>query len=145
MEEIGFFRAKEIIGDDYCLFSEKIEIDDVKQGSIGDCYFITSLANLCKYPNKIKKMFKQTTKNEKGFYEIELYIDGKNQIVIVDDYLPAYKKTKKACYAKPCKNQIWVMLLEKAWAKINGGYLNIISGKPYEALEFLTGRGSIFY
>ena len=68
MEEVGFFRAKEIIGEDYCLFSEKIEIDDVKQGSIGDCYFITSVANLCKYPNKIKKMFKQTTKNEKGFY-----------------------------------------------------------------------------
>ena len=145
MEEIDFFRAKEIIGENYCLFSEKIEIDDVKQGALGDCYFITSVANLCKFPDKLKKMFKQKTKNEKGFYEIELCIDGKKQIVIVDDYLPAYKNTKQACYAKPIKNQIWVMLLEKAWAKVNGGYLNIIAGKTPEALEFLTGRGSISY
>jgi hypothetical protein len=37
------------------------------------------------------------------------------------------------------------MLLEKAWAKVNGGYANIISGLPCEALEFLTGFGSLAY
>ena len=144
-DKISFFRPKEILGDDYCLFSEKIEIDDVKQGEIGDCYFISSIANLCKFPNKIRKMFKQTTKNENGFYEIEFCIDGKNQIVIIDDYLPAFKDSKKACYAQPIKKQIWVMLLEKAWAKVNRGYIYIISGYNSEALEFLTGRGSFKY
>ena len=144
-DEISFFRAKEILGDNYCLFSDKISVDDVIQGNLGDCYFLTAVTNLCKYPDKIKRMFKQSTKNEKGFYEIEFFIDGEKQIVIVDDYFPANKNTKSLKYAKSNKDQIWVMLLEKAWAKINGGYLNIISGKVYEALEFLIGRGSVLY
>ena len=40
---------------------------------------MTAIANLSKYPNKVKQMFKQSEKNEKGFYEIEVFIDGKKQ------------------------------------------------------------------
>ena len=143
--EIGFFRAKEIFNDDYNLFSDKIEMGDVQQGTLGDCYFLSSVANLCKFPNMVKQMFRQSAKNDDGFYEISLFIDGKRQIIIIDDYLPAFKKNKKPCYAQSNKNEIWVMLLEKAWAKVNGGYANIISGLPCEALEFLTGTGSLIY
>ena len=144
-DEIEFYRPKDILGDDYCLFSDKIEFEDVKQGHIGDCYFISSVASLCHFPDNLRKMFKQKTKNEKGFYEIELFIDGKKQIVIVDDYLPAFKEDKTPCYARSVKKQIWVMLLEKSWAKINGGYVYIISGVNSEALGVLTGRGSSVY
>ena len=35
--------------------------------------------------------------------------------------------------------------MEKAWAKVNGGYANIIGGTPMEALEFLTGFSSLSY
>ena len=143
--EIGFFRAKEIFSSDYNLFSDKIEMGDVQQGSLGDCYFLSSVASLCKFPSMIKRMFRQDKKNENGFYEITLFIDGKRQIVIVDDYLPAFKRNKRPCYAKSNKKEIWVMLLEKAWAKINGGYANIISGLPCEAMEALTGVGSLIY
>ena len=144
-DKISFFRAKEVLGDDYSLFGEEIEIDDVKQGNLGDCYFLTAVSNLCKFPDKVKQMFKQSSKNEKGFYEIEFYIGSIKQIVIVDDYFPTFKKIKEIAYAQPNKNKIWVMLLEKAWAKINGGYMNIISGRCFQALEFLVGRGSLFY
>ena len=144
-DKIGFFRPKEIFGDDYYLFTDKIEEDDIKQGGLGDCYFLSSLVSLCKYPGIIKKIFKQSSKNENGFYEIILYIDGIRQIVIVDDYIPAYKSNKKPCFAEPNENEIWVILIEKAWAKINGGYANIISGLASDSLEFLTGKGSTLY
>ena len=35
-------------------------------------------------------------------------------------------------------SNIWPMLLEKAWAKVNGSYEDIISGNPKEAMKFLT-------
>ena len=143
--EIGFVKAKDLFPKGFNLFSDKIEMGDVQQGSLGDCYFLSSVASLCKFPSLIKRMFRQETKNDDGFYEITLFIDGKRQIVIVDDYLPAFKKYNKACYAQSNKDEIWVMLLEKAWAKVNGGYANIISGLPCEAMEALTGIGSLIY
>ena len=143
--QIGFARASEIFGNKYKLFSEKIEMDDVIQGQLGDCYFLSSVANLCKFPSLIMRLFKTKETNKDGFYEIILHIDGKPQIVIVDDYLPVQIRTKTPVYAQSKGKEIWVMLLEKAWAKVNGGYANIISGLPCEALEFLTGLGSLTY
>jgi hypothetical protein len=51
-----------------------------------------------------------------------LFIDGQWQVVIVDDYLPVKKNSENLVFAKPNGNEIWVLLLEKAWAKVNGGY-----------------------
>ena len=143
--QIKFARAKEIFKNGFFLFSDKIEMHDVQQGSLGDCYFLSAVANLCKFPNMVKRMFRQETKNDDGYYEVILHIDGKPQIIIVDDYLPVFSANNKACYAQSNKDEIWVMLLEKAWAKVNGGYANIISGLPCEAMEALIGVGSLIY
>ena len=143
--QVVFARATEIFKSGCKLFSEKIEMGDVIQGKLGDCYFLSSVACLCKYPGVIMNLFKTKSFNKDGFYEIKLFIDGRPQIVIVDDYLPIEKSTKMPCYAQSKGNELWVMLLEKAWAKVNGGYANIISGLPCEALEFLTGFGSLAY
>ena len=143
MEEITFMRASEIFKDQkYLLFQDKIEMADIKQGGLGDCYFLASIANLANYPSLIFRMFKTKEINDEGYFEIIFHIDDTEQIVIVDDYLPVNIKTKQPCFAQPNGNEIWVMILEKAWAKINGGYLNITGGLPHEALECLTGFGS---
>lgn len=42
-------------------------------------------------------------------------------------------------------NQIWLMLLLKAWAKVHGGYLNICGGMPLEPLMDLTGAPGAHY
>ena len=145
-KDIIFSRASEIFGDKkYKLFSGIIEIDDVIQGILSDCYFLSSITNLSKFPELILNLFKTKDINDEGYYEIYFFIDGIKQIVIIDDYLPIFKKNKKPCFAQPPRNGIWVMLLEKAWAKINGGYANIIKGLPCEAFEFLTGMGSLSY
>ena len=43
-------------------------------------------------------------------------------------------------------SEIWVLLLEKAWAKIYGSYENIEAGYTREALYALTGAPTkVFY
>ena len=145
VNEIEFYRASEIFDNKYKLFSEKIEVNDVIQGTLGDCYFLSSVANICRFPGLIKALFKTKELNKDGFYEIIFYIDGIRQIVIVDDYFPCFTKNKFPCFAQPNGNELWVILLEKAWAKVNGGYINIIGGLASQALEALTGFGSLIY
>jgi hypothetical protein len=42
-------------------------------------------------------------------------------------------------FSKPFNNDIWVMLLEKMYAKVYGGYRNIDFGFSTDALKDLTG------
>lgn len=51
------------------------------------------------------------------------------QEILVDDYVPV-NKSNKPLFCQPNKNEIWVLLLEKAWAKAHGSYANINSGTP---------------
>jgi calpain-15 len=39
-------------------------------------------------------------------------------------------KANKPIFCQPRNNEIWVLILEKAWAKANGSYANINSGMP---------------
>ena len=145
-EKIEFLRASEIFkGSRYVVISDTIDMDDIVPGQLEDTYFLCSVQNLCRKKANIDKIFKTNIMNPDGYYELVLFIEGKPQIVIVDDYLPVDKDTKKLIYAQSKKNEIWIMLLEKAWAKVNGGYANIIGGNPGEALEFLTGFSSLSY
>ena len=58
-KDIIFSRASEIFRNKkYKLFSGIIEIDDVIQGILSDCYFLSSITNLCKFPELILNLFK---------------------------------------------------------------------------------------
>ena len=140
---IEWKRASEIFkGKKYFLFEDVIEMDDILQGQLGDCYFLSSVAALAEFPYLIYNMFRTKEINKEGYFEVVLYVDGRFQVVIVDDYLPYGKKSKGIIYAKPRRNEIWVCILEKAWAKVNGSYSNIVGSSNTRILnefQFLTG------
>ena len=121
------------------LFEGKIEFNDVQQGSLGDCYFLSSITALTEYPYLIKEKFRTKSFNEEGYYEIIFFIDGEWQIVFIDDYFPYNTRTRNFAFALPHNNELWAILLEKAWAKLNGGYSNIIGGIVSEPVSSLTG------
>lgn len=135
---IEWKRASDIFPE-FLLFEGKIEANDIKQGNLGNCYFLSALAALAEFPNLIYKIFKTKKVSENGLYEIAFFLDGEWRMVIVDDYIPINKETGNCAFAKPNGNELWVLILEKAWAKVNGGYLNIIGGFASEPLATMTG------
>ena len=134
--QIIWKRAKEIFNnEEYSLFSENISPKNVIQGSIGNCYFLSVIAGLTKFPSIIYHLFNSINRSENGFYTIYLKINNKISKIYLDDYFPYNIRKNKPLFCKPYKNEIWVMLLEKAWAKIKGSYLDMDNGSPIDVLN----------
>ena len=76
------------------VFEGKIEFNDVQQGSLGDCYFLSSITALTEYPYLIREKFRTQTFNEEGYYEMIFFIDGEWQVILLVDYFPYDPKKK---------------------------------------------------
>jgi hypothetical protein len=134
--------------------AHEVDINDVKQGGLGDCYFMAVLGAIARVrPEFIKNMIKD---NKNGTYTVTFHteqgISGlfgsrSNQQVTVDSSFwtdgkgnPTYaNKTGDVDAAN--NPELWVMIIEKAWAKLHGGYGNITGGKvDDDAREAVTGK-----
>jgi len=131
-------RAKDIFNDKYYIILDGFSMNDINQGEIGNCYLMSSLSSLANYPQLLAEVFRGIKVKEKGAIEVVLRIDGEWQIVLIDDYFPCSPETGKLIYAHPLGNELWVPIIEKAWAKVNGGYMYINAGSPTEVLEAMT-------
>ena len=137
--EIEWRRSKNIFAEPH-LFEGEISIKNICTGITTNSYFLSAVDALCKYPNLISKIFlTKKYDKEKCCFELVLFIDGGFQIIYLDDYFPCIKGTSVPYFSKPTTFELWYMLLEKAWAKVNGGYGNILVGNPSEIFRFLTG------
>ena len=66
-------------------------------------------------------------KNPSHLYGVRLFIEGMWRTIILDACFPV-NRNGGFCAAQPHHHEIWVMLLEKAWAKVYGSYDNIHAG-----------------
>ena len=138
-----WLRAEEIFDSkNYNIFHEGASFDDIIQGSLGDCYFLSVLGSLCRYPKLIQKLFfsKSLAKSSNHQYGINFYINGIWKLILIDDYFPSRNTSfKKFAFAYSTSKEIWVSLLEKAWAKINGCYAKIgTGGLPNEVFDICS-------
>jgi len=115
--------------------------DDIQQGSLGDCWLLSSLAVLAQYPDHIDRIVLTKQMNGQGCYQVRLFENGKRRVVILDDYFPVTRSGSLA-FARGKHNQLWVPLIEKAMAKLVGGYGHLIAGTTSEAFGALTGAPS---
>lgn len=141
IQTLKFKRPKDVFESQYYLYKDDISIDDVKQGQIGNCYLISVLASLSQRPDLIYRVFKSRTINPDGYYELYYYENSEKKVMFIDDNVVMFnsKYLNEFQFAKPNGEELWVMLLEKAYAKYEGGYSNIIGGKMYQELNWLTG------
>jgi hypothetical protein len=121
---------------------------DVSQGSLGDCWFLGSLAETAaRTPGVIKSMF---IDNGDGTWSVRFYRNGAADWLTVDNQLP----DGGSLYDAPQKGVLWVALAEKAFAQENGSgwlatstpgknaYYALYSGDPAYALSAITGRSA---
>ena len=112
--------------------------NDVIQGELGDCYFLSTLSALAENPKNITNII-HNSKVSEGNFEATIYIHGEPVKVLVDDSFPVANASKIAFAGiNETSGNIWPMILEKVWAKCNKSYEDIIPGNSSDAFEFLT-------
>jgi hypothetical protein len=121
-----------------------IETTDVIQGDLGDCFVLAPLMAIAKHaPEEIKKRMQSYADS---IFEVNLYVHKNGQkdsftqqkVVVNNEFVHQNNRLK---YAKKTNDgELWVMVGEKAIAKILGGYDQIHKGgNPSLVLELLTG------
>lgn len=127
--------ARDIFGEKYSIFETDISMSDVNQGGIGNCYLLATFAAMCENPELIVGLFRTLKITKNGYYEVVLQINGVWKVITLDEYFPCDKNSKQFVFCSPKGPELWTMLLEKAWAKVNGGYINTINGFPGEIMN----------
>ena len=138
-EKIEWKSADKIWGEEISIFGETISENDIKLGMVKDAYFVAAIKALIQFPSIIIQLFKTMTfpKDDSGI-QIFLKIEGVWTIYVIDNYFPVSKETGETIFCDSPTKNLWAILLEKAWAKANFGYGNIVKGLTSEVFDALT-------
>lgn len=127
--------------------------DDITQGLLGDCYFLSALACISQRPELMRSIFTHFDA-QMGLYVLRFYKDMAWRDVIIDDFFPfrlgSPDRLAFSCALPKIRNAskkefsvgeplAWVQAVEKAYAKLHGSYDAIIGGHVGDALVELTG------
>ncbi|KAF9461870.1 hypothetical protein BDZ94DRAFT_1310221 [Collybia nuda] len=147
-------------------FANGADSNDIIQGKLGDCWFLSALATISTAKGLVEKLC--VARDEQvGVYGFIFFRDNAWVNVVVDDLLytsvPKYEELsavekelyhedkaqfnrsarkggKTLYFAKSgATGETWVPLIEKAYAKLHGDYVSLSGGKACEAVEDLTG------
>lgn len=143
MRSLQFKRSAEYFGPNAQVY-DTMESGDIIQGGLGDCYFLAAISSIAEKPERLRRLFLSKKNHGNGIYAVAMCINGIWEEIIMDDFAPCHKNNKLA-FNTSKTNELWVVLLEKAWAKVHGGYLNIEAGLTREALRDLTGASAKTY
>ncbi|RPA96764.1 cysteine proteinase [Choiromyces venosus 120613-1] len=161
----GVARVEEIF-DTPKFFKDGVSAGDIQQGATGDCWFLAAVTTVANVSGLVEKIC--VARDEQvGVYGFIFMRDGEWTSTIVDDqlylstreyhdaewhvkaqfsgkekeYNQTFAKGSEALSFAKCedKNETWLPLLEKAYAKAHGDYGAIEGGWTGEAVEDLTG------
>ena len=122
-------------------------VDDMMQGLLGDGGFIKACMLCCSQDNGayISPLFcMEQCRPQNGLYVCQFYKQGEWVKVIVDDRIPCrvggvpgeatpiFARSKDA-------HELWPMIIEKAYAKLHGGYSRIVDMGVAYCLRDITG------
>ena len=137
LSKITWKRASDIYNPVY-IFEDGVEPGDINQGALGNCYLLAALSSLAEFPERVKAMFVTQQINKAGIYMVRFFLNGQETPVIVDEFLPCNASGKPA-FATCRDSELWVSILEKAWAKLHGTYARTEGGLPCFAASHIMG------
>ncbi len=126
-----------------------IRQSDVDQGSLGDCYFIASLAAVASVDPAVIE--RSVSENANGTFTVTLYPDGTPVEIVVTPTFPAEERSGEfvPVYANNSqeavggRRELWPLAYEKALAIYEESYEDIEGGRAYQAMEWVTGAESV--
>lgn len=124
---------------------------DLYQGDLGNCWFVAACASLATSHQQLIDWCvppdQDFDRDYAGIFQFRFWLFGSWVEVIIDDLLPCKEvnqgeqRSYQLMYARNNAepNEFWVPLFEKAYAKLNGSYMNLDSGLINDALVDFTG------
>ncbi|RYX94263.1 hypothetical protein EON78_06055, partial [bacterium] len=105
-----------------------INVDNIKQGTIGDCFFISAVAGVAaRNPQEIKDMIKD---NSDGTYTVKF--PGANKPITVK----APTDGEIGMYATTGQDGMWLTLMEKAYAELRNSTATTYNhDNPHQAID----------
>jgi len=132
-------------------FSENFYLPKVVQGTLPDETFVAALSAVCSFTgyDLLQTIIASRPDDFQpfGVFSCRFYVEGDWVEVITDTRIPAVRhelthELTPAYSRSPVSNEMWSVLLQKAYAKAVGSYEAIQKIKLHEALLHLTG-GSV--
>lgn len=114
---------------------------DIEQGRLTDRWFVGAMALLaaCR-PDKLREIFLSSRYSVKGLYLLKLYKISHGFVYVhIDDRIPCDWSGCPLHSRCHNTNVTWVMLLEKAYAKLHGSFIALRRGNYAYGLLDLTG------
>ncbi|XP_053330045.1 calpain-1 catalytic subunit-like [Spea bombifrons] len=129
-------------------FDQEVEWKRPPEGRLfagyeGDCWLLSSISSLTLHPTLLSHVVPEDQsfcpgEGYCGIFHFRLWQFGEWVDVVVDDTLPT-KKGQLLYTKSDTRGEMWSALLEKAYAKVCGGYPALQGGAIPEALEDFTG------
>lgn len=127
---------------------EFIDANDVQQGDLDNCYVLSPLAALAQSnPSLIADMIEE---QEDGSFEVLLHLRKsadnleREKVVVRVKKEFLYNENGVAAYAKHGDQELWVQVIEKAYAQALGEYDGIAKGgDALETFAVLTGNNGV--
>jgi calpain len=139
-----------------------VEPGEMRVGRLADAYVFGALSILSTSQTALAQVFpllsddlvrpdrvepntpfpKEQQYNEEGVYAVRFWRNNRSRIVVIDDYIPCSQYGKPvfgAFTGSNSKFEMWSLLVEKAYAKLHGGYESIVGGQEAYALQDLYG------
>uniref|UniRef100_A0A3P8TNU7 Zgc:85932 n=1 Tax=Amphiprion percula TaxID=161767 RepID=A0A3P8TNU7_AMPPE len=114
---------------------------DICQGKLNDCWLLSAIASLSVHRSLLKKVVPLEQNFQDGYngsFTFRFWQYGQWEEVRIDDLLPT-QNNNLIYLSSPEKHEFWSSLLEKAYAKLKGGYRALDMGFPHEAMVDMTG------